>query len=381
MKNPLLLISLLLCTMACKNPEQKEEKMTNETDTNYRFLLGTYTETPDQGINLITFHPEGEGFKVLSIATEPRNPSFITISPSRNLAFSVEETGGEDGGKVTSFSLKDEQLSKINSVSAVGNGSCYVTLDPSEKFAVAANYSGGNFSVIPVGDDGKLSPAVHTIKHEGSSVNPSRQKQPYVHSAVFHPKDHRLFIADLGTDEVVVYDFDAQKDQPLTETPVFTLKVAPGAGPRHLVFSGAGDRMYLVHEITAEIGVYTYQDGKLDHLETKSLVQDGFEGQVGAAEVRITEDDQYLYVSNRGEANEIIGFKILEDGKLDHIQTISSGGDGPRNFNITPDGEYLLVGNQNSNTLLAFKRNPETGLLEKTNHTLEVFKPVYIKFL
>jgi 6-phosphogluconolactonase (cycloisomerase 2 family) len=246
---------------------------------------------------------------------------------------------------------------------------------------VAGNYSSGNFAVIPVSREGRLSDAVQTIQHQGSSVNPNRQKQPHVHAAIFHPQDHRLLIADLGTDEVVVYDFDSQNDKPVAEKPFYRLKVSPGAGPRHPVFNTKGDRLYLVHEITAEIGVYRYLDGKLEHIETHSLLQDGFEGKVGAAEVRITEDDRFVYVSNRGEANEIIVFQAQNDGGLTHIQTIPSGGEAPRNFNLTPDGKYLLAGNQNSSKLLVFERDDNTGRLTPTDMTLNVNKPVYINFL
>ncbi|MEX2514221.1 MAG: lactonase family protein [Cyclobacteriaceae bacterium] len=383
MNNCLLFSVIFLLSIGCSSPQKKEEKTASPSIMNksYKFLLGTYTEKPDQGIYIISFEPEGEGFTIISSAPEANNPSFVTTTEDEEYVFSVEESGGANGGKITSFSLEKDQLTKINSVSSGGNGPCYVSLDPTEKFVVSGNYSAGTFSVIPVAENGQLQPAVHVIQHEGSSVNLNRQQQPHVHSAVFHPKDHRLLIADLGTDEVLVYDFDPEKEQPLTEFPFYRLQVEPGAGPRHMVFNAEGDRLYLVHEMTAAIGVYSYEEGKLAHLETHSLLSENFDGKVGAAEVRITTDGNYLYVSNRGEANEIIAFEIGDNGSLSHLQTISSGGIAPRNFNITPDGAYLLSGNQNSNQILAFKRDPNTGILEKTNHSLEVYKPVYIKFL
>ncbi|MEX0884549.1 MAG: lactonase family protein [Cyclobacteriaceae bacterium] len=382
MNNNLLYTGIFMLAMGCGSPQKEEDQTASATmKKNYKFLLGTYTDKPEQGIHIISFDADGEGFTIISTAPESNNPSFVTKTEDEKFVFAVEESGGHDGGKITSFSLEKDQLTKINSVSSGGNGPCYLSLDPSEKFVVAGNYSAGTFSVIPVGEDGQLQPAVHVVQHEGSSVNSNRQKGPHVHCAIFHPKDHRLLIADLGTDEVVVYDFDPEKEQPLTELPYYRLKVDPGAGPRHMVFNAAGDRLYLVHEMTAAIGVYSYKDGKLALLETHSLLSENFDGEVGAAEVRITEDGRFLYVSNRGEANEIIAFEIGDNGSLSHLQTISSGGIAPRNFNITPDGEFLLLGNQNSNFIQAFKRDPQTGILEKTNHTLAVHKPVYIKFL
>ncbi|WP_439483936.1 lactonase family protein [Cyclobacterium plantarum] len=374
------MIVVVLIAMACgQSNTRKSQTITNDMSDSYLFLLGTYTDTPEQGIHLLEFNPGKNGFNLLSSATDPENPSFVIANKSQNLVFSVEETAGDEGGKVSSFALNEGHISKINTVSAAGDAPCYLSLDPSEKFVVAANYSEGNFSVIPVEAEGRLQPAVQVVNHKGNSINPNRQKQPHVHAVVFHPQDGRLLVADLGTDEVVVYNFNPNEEKPLVEDPHFRLQVKPGAGPRHMVFDAVGETLYLIHEITAEIGIYRYDDGFLEHVETQSLLEQGFTGTVGAAEVRIY--DKFLYASNRGEANEIIGFQIVDQGKLKHIQTISSGGNAPRNFNITPDGKFLVVGNQNSNTLLAFSRDPESGMLTNTDHRFEIHKPVYINFL
>ena len=381
MKRFLSYLAMGLIAFACSS--QNTNELTQETmpTSTYSFVLGSYTNEPEHGIYLVEFDPEAKTLEVKATASEPDNPSFVAVNTAQNRVYSVEETGGENGGKVSAFKLEKGAFEKINTVSARGNGPCYVTLDPSERFVVVANYGGGNFSVIPVNSDGGVDEAVQTVNHSGSSVNPRRQDKPYVHSAVFHPSDNKLFIADLGTDEVVVYDFDATQDSPLTENPSFRLRVEPGAGPRHMVFNESGDRLYLIHEITAAVGVYAYEDGSLTHIETQTLLRDGFEGNVGAAEVRISEDGKFLYASNRGDANELITFEITEEGKLTHIQTVSSGGMAPRNFNLTPDGKYLLAGNQGSNTLLVFSRDLETGMITPTDIKLDINKPVYIRFL
>lgn len=380
MKHIVYCLFLLFSIAACSGPATNEQK--EEKPDSYRLILGSYTNAPEHGIYLVSFEPEKDSpLTVESVASEPENPSFVTINKAQNRVYSVEETGGENGGKVTAFTLENGNFTKINTVSAGGNGPCYITLDPTEQFLVVGNYSGGNFSVIPVNADGSVEEPVQTVNHAGSSVVERRQSSPHVHSVVFHPKENRVLIADLGTDEVVVYDFDPTNATPLNENAAFRLKVEPGAGPRHMVFNESGNRLYLVHEMTAAIGVYSYENGALEHLETLSLLRDGFEGNVGAAEVRLSPDGKFLYASNRGEANELIGFEITEGGKLTHIQTISSGGEAPRNFNITPDGKYLLSGNQNSNVLVVFNRDQETGLIEPTDAKLEVNKPVYIRFI
>jgi 6-phosphogluconolactonase len=148
-----------------------------------------------------------------------------------------------------------------------------------------------------------------------------------------------------------------------------------------MVFNAAGDKLYLINEITAEVGVYAYNKGELKHLSTHKLTGDEFKGKVGAAEVRLSPDEKFLYASNRGEANELICFKIVDNGELTHVQTITSEGEAPRNFNITNDGKYLIAGNQNSNTIRVFKRDLDSGELKLTVAQFDIHKPVYINFL
>ncbi|WP_242067828.1 lactonase family protein [Cyclobacterium marinum] len=376
---------LLMIFMACgtASNDNKTENKTNEeaSSSAHLFLLGTYTNSPDQGIHLMAFHPNEGKIQTISTAAAVENPSFVIANKAQDLVYAVEENGGKEGGKITSFSLINGKLQKLNSVKASAKSPCYITLDPSEFFAVTANYSSGDFSVIPIAENGEVKPVTQVIAHTGSSVVTNRQKEPHVHAAIFHPIDGNLFIADLGTDEVVVYEFDNSLEKPVNPEPIYRLKVAPGAGPRHMVFNSKGDKLYLIHEISAEIGVYSYDQGELKHQATHSLIAEGFEGKVGAAEVRLSPDGKFLYASNRGEANEIIAFKIKENGDLTHVQTVSSMGKAPRNFNITNDGKYLLAGNQDSNTILSFERNLDSGELKPMDTKFEIHKPVYINFL
>src|SRR5690606_27247965 len=202
------------------------------------------------------------------------------------------------------------------------------------------------------------------------------------HSAVFHPQESKVFVADLGTDKINVYHFDKDSATPLTLSEESSFRVALGSGPRHMAFNKEGNRLYLIHEITAEIGVYAYENEKLSHLETQPLIPEGFKGKVGAAEVRLSPDGKFLYASNRGDANDITVFQLeSETGKLSKVQNISSQGEIPRNFAITPDGKYLICGNQGSDSLVVFDRNQESGRLDPTDISLTVKKPVYITFL
>jgi 6-phosphogluconolactonase len=373
---PLLLSALILHSCGPKSNQHQTQAM----DQNHLFLLGTYTEQPEDGLNLLAFHPEAGEIEVLHVASDIDNPSFVTANAAQNLVFSTEETNSEQGGKVTSFKLDKatNTLEKINSVFTQGGSPCHISLDPTERFLVVSNYSGGNITVIPVDQQGKLSEEIQVIQHEGSSANPSRQKAPHVHSAVFHPEENRVFVADLGTDKVYLYDLTDDATAPLKPATPDAFSVEAGAGPRHILFNEAGDRFYLIHELTAEVGVYAYEQGQISHVETHALTPEGFTGEVGAAEVRISPDGKYLYASNRGDANTLTVFAIdATTGRLREVQHVSSEGIAPRNFAITADGKFLLCGNQNSDEIVVFDRDQENGTISRSSITVAVSKPVY----
>lgn len=383
MKQLVPLFLSLIFLHAC-GPKSNQHQTEAAMDRKYLFLVGTYTENPEDGLNLLGFNPEAGEMNVLHVASDIDNPSFVIANAAQTLVFATEETSSEEGGKVTSFKLdKDNNtLEKINSVFTHGGSPCHISLDPTERFLVVSNYSGGNVTVIPVDPQGNLSSDIQVIQHEGGSINPHRQKAPHVHSAVFHPKEKRVFVADLGTDKVYIYDVADHGTAPLSPAEPETFAVQSGAGPRHILFNQSGDRLYLIHELTAEVGVYAYEEGDLSHLETHSLVAEGFTGEVGAAELRFSPDGDFLYASNRGEANTITAFSVNhEDGRLSEIQQISSHGEAPRNFIITPDGRFLLCGNQNSNEIFVFNRNQEDGKIDPSQISLSVKKPVYFYFL
>jgi 6-phosphogluconolactonase len=63
---------------------------------------------------------------------------------------------------------------------------------------------------------------------------------------------------------------------------------------------------------------------------------------------------------------------------VDHFPT---QGKAPRNFEIDPTGKFLFVGNQESNNIVVFRIDPNSGRLTPTGQTLHVPSPVSLKFM
>ncbi|EKB47850.1 lactonase family protein [Cecembia lonarensis] len=368
-----LVILLAFWAISCEQEIQNEEMMVSP----YSFLLGAYTGQDTEGIGYLEFDPEIQLLRTQIIAKGVHNPSFVIANKTQTLVFAVEETAGEQGGKVKSFTFDrgTNTLELIDTKDSYGDHPCYLTLDPSEEFLIVGNYSSGNFSVYKL-NQGKME-WVQTIQHEGQSINPQRQNQAHVHSLVFHPEGKHLLVGDLGTDKIHLYEFNPSFAVPFQHANPSYVEVSAGAGPRHLAIYPNGQFVYLIHELSAEIGVYRFDEGKMQVISQVPLTGKEFVGNVGAAEIRISPDAKHIYASNRGDANEISVYEIGKEGSLKFVQRIKSGGEMPRNFILTKDGKYLLAAHQASNNITVFERDHKTGVLEPLGLEVKFEKPVY----
>src|SRR5437764_3143966 len=181
-------------------------------------FVGTYTRgrNAGKGIYRLELDPATGQLSHLAVAAELANPSFLSVHPSHHFLYAVSEVpaaDGKPGGAVSGFTLdpKTGNLTPLNSSSTQGAGPCHLTVDRSGKNVLAANYSGGSACVLPLTPDGKLGAATTFIQFQGSSVNPERQKEPHAHSVNLDAANRFAFVADLGTDKVMVYRFDPDK--------------------------------------------------------------------------------------------------------------------------------------------------------------------------
>ncbi|WP_229013984.1 lactonase family protein [Paraburkholderia gardini] len=360
----------------------------------YDLLVGTYTAGKSEGIYVYRFDTKtGDMTPVSSAKTV--NPSYLVVSGDRRHVYAVNELPGDNGpanqrGDISAFGFDPQsgQLTFLNQVSSEGNDPCYLGISPDGKYLTAANYSiaadpGGSFSVFPLRPDGQVGAAVLTVHHAGGGPVKGRQDNAHVHSTVFSPDGHYLFAQDLGADKVYSYRYTPDGSRGLlgpTETRYMTLK--PGSGPRHLVFGPDGRYAYLTSEMAATVDTLRYHDGKLTLLQSVPLTKPGFKGAVGAAAIHLSPDGRFVYVSNRGDANEIVIFAVDPgNGHLKLVGHQSSLGASPREFAIDPTGKWLIVGNQSSDTVYVFRRDAQTGLLDANPKRFDIPAPVDFKLV
>ncbi|MFB3924269.1 MAG: lactonase family protein [Terriglobia bacterium] len=352
----------------------------------YLVYIGTYTGQYSKGIYAYEFESRNGQLKRLGLVGETPNPSYLAIHPSQPFLYAVNEVDNYEGkkaGSITAFAFdaRSGKLTLLNAKSTRDADPCYVTVDKTGRYALVANYGGGNVAAIPIGKDGRLGEASAFIQHTGHGTNPERQEGPHAHSINLSPDNRFAVAADLGLDELLVYRFDPTNGSLIPNDPPFA-KVQPGAGPRHFDFHPRGKFAYAICEMGSIITAFAYDAaaGTLQELQTISTLPKDYAGSNDDADIHVHPSGRFLYGSNRGH-DSIAVFAIDPDkGTLTLVEHVSTQGKTPRNFGIDPSGSYLFAANQDSDNIVVFHIDSKSGRLTPTGQTIEVPSPVCVKF-
>lgn len=357
-----------------------------QTKSDYLVYVGTYTGPQGQGIYVYRFSGVTGKLTPVGLAAEANNPSFLAIHPNHRYLYAVDEIANFDGtktGGVSAFSIdpKTGKLSLLNEVSSGGPGPCHVSIDQAGKYVFVANYVVGSVAAFPILGDGRLGKATAFLPHTGHSVNPQRQEGPHGHSIYASPDNRFVLSADLGTDQVYVYRFDAGKGT-LTPNDPPSAAVPPGTGPRHIAFSADGKFVYVIEEMGSSLTTFSYDAarGVLAPLQTMSTLPSDYKGSSSCAELELHPSGKFLYGSNRGHDSIAVFALDPASGLPTPIDYVKTQGRTPRNFGIDPTGSFLIGANQDSNTLVVFRIDGQSGRLTPTGQTLDVHAPVCVVF-
>lgn len=335
-------------------------------------LVGTYTDGGSKGVYSYNFNQEtgeAEALNVLAL----KNPSYLTISHDGRLVYAVSETN-DDKASLNTIRLNprtgDMQL--LESSAVMGGDPCYVATNG--KTVLTANYSGGSMSVFNLTQQG-TKPELAT-RFLGTTGGPdlTRQDMPHVHCACFTPDGQYALATDFSADRILSYRLAGQK---LIANGV-AANVSADSGPRHLVFSSNGRFAYLMSELSGKVTVFSYAHGRLKVLQ--EIVSDSV-GARGGADIHLSPDGRFLYSCNRLKAEGIAIFAVnSQTGLLSRVGYQPTAAH-PRQFNITPNGRYLLCCCRDSNKIQVFRRDKYTGLLTDTHNDITVSKAVCVQFV
>lgn len=369
-----LLPAVLFVCAACNRHYQAD------SDPRPLLFIGTYTQNlgfvdgKGAGIYTCRFNSNDGVLSVTDTASGIDNPSFLALSPDKKCLYAVSETGGKPEapyGSVVAYRIgAGGALKKINAVSSYGVAPCHISVDPGGRYVFVANYASGNVVSYRIGAGGVLSDSLSAHSHIGAN--------PHAHMIIpvpGHP-DQALSV-DKGADQLLIYRLQHGRLSPLD-----SLRLASGEGPRHFAFHPVDNTLgFVINENSSSLASVRFDKSGRHPLvmDRQSTLPPGFTGKNTCADVHVHPNGRYVYGSNRGH-NSIAVFEAdTATGKLTLLGCESTQGALPRNFMITPDGNWLLVANQNSGTVVSFQIDPATGRLKPAGPICPVPTPVCLK--
>ena len=342
--------------------------------------------SPQQGIYGARLDGKTGHLTALGPPVELKRASYLVTHPSLPILYSVAQSIGENPDSdsvIIAFAVDQASgaLRQINKVDANGRDATHMAIDNASKTLFVANHGTGSVTALPFLADGSLAPATSEQKDYGNGPTP-RQKSAAAHGVAVDPTHHYVAVADFGADRVFVYQFDPVA-RALTAASTPFAQLPPGSGPRRVLFHPNGQFLYLANELTGEICWYKWDghSGQLQLIKSLSPYAADYLGQKSAAEIAISRDGRYFYLSLRGDQEALITYSIDKaSGALSEIQRISPPGKIPWSFGIDPTGRWMLVTDQGSNSVDVLAIDSTTGKLSTTGQSVSIPNPVAVAF-
>ncbi len=366
-----------------------------------RDVLPTQVDLPPgngRGIHLFQVNRATGAMTPAGVHEMGTSPSCLALNATGSRLYSANETdrvGEHKEGTVSSFAINraDGKLELLNTVRSGGAGPTFVSVVPSGRFVLVANYFGGSIAVLPVLGDGRLGAATDVKSDLGKigqtkatnappgSFARSGHDRTHAHMIQADPSGRFVLHVDLGLDQIFIWKFDEQKGVLAPGEPP-AISLPPGDGPRHFQFHPNGRWFYSIQEEASTIVLFDYDAarGRLASRQTISSLPPGFAGTNFCSEILVSADGRFVYAGNR--LHDSIGiFAVGPDGTLRFVGEEWTRGDYPRSFNVEPRGDFLYCCNQRADNITVFRVDRKTGGLEFTGHYAAVGNPSSIVFV
>lgn len=348
----------------------------------YLVYAGTYTSGSSHGIYGYRFDTRGARLKPLGLMAETSNPSFLVVHPDHRFLYAVNE---DAGNSVSAFLIdpKSGRLSLVNKAASKGAGPCHLALDRGGRWLAVANCTSGGVSVLPLRKDGGLGEAQTLALPRGVGADPPRPAAPHANGLLFSPDNRFLLVADAGADKVLVYAFDAQTGSLRPADPP-SAQVAPGSGVRRLAFHPNGKVVYALGGKSSRVTAFRYDPatGALAEFQTVSTLPTSHNGPAAAAEMAVNAAGTMVYASNRG--HESMALLVVDPLRftLSALEFTPLIGRTPRHFAIDPTGGFLIVANQDADSITVYSVHPRSGQLRPVGRpTPNIDQPACVVFV
>lgn len=383
---PFFLMVFVLLTTSCQSLSllNNSNNLIEDSSGKDYFLVGSYNKNPEHGVYLLSYDQKSQQLQTEKVVAKTLNPSYLNWQAKQQTLYSIATTADKSPLlQVYQWKKSQQQFELVNSQKVAGKGVCHINVNHDQSQLAVVNYTSGESSLYTLNstlngaaNNPAQSPELKgTFKNSGRSLT-TRQTSPHLHYAGWDNHNRFVYLTDLGTDEIIVFDSHSAAFVPQQR-----IKLDAGDGPRHLAFHPSKNIIYSLNELSNSITVFAQNiktgaltaTDKIMLLPENSLAKNRL-----ASAIRITNDGRHLYLAMRGD-NMLYGFSIQENGQLTLINKVSSGGNHPRDFNFSRNQEYLLVANQLSNQINLINRDKETGKLSLSKITTTIENPSFIQ--
>jgi 6-phosphogluconolactonase len=334
------------------------------------------------GIHVYRFDDETGTATLVHAENGIDNPNWVAVSPAGDRLYAASEVTDWNEGTLSAYWLDREagKLGYMKKQPTLGSTTCHAGVSPDGRWVVTSNYSVMSteerpdqaIAVFATSDNGLEAPRGY--RHSGTGPNAERQERSHAHCALF-TSNNEFFVADLGLDRLVAYRIEDNGD--LTATPDRDVVFDGGRGPRHIVKHPHRDILYVVHELRAGVSIIDLADGQW---RLRSTIDSHFSAAVSPSAIVVSPDGKHLYYCARF-VGEIVGFAIGDDGWLNEIGRWPTTGKVPRDARISPSGNWLLVADQDADSVTAYHRDQANGILTQAGHPVHVPTPMCVAFL
>ncbi len=336
-----------------------------------------------KGIYHSSFDKDSGKLSPPELVAEIGSPGFLALNPSKSHLYAVATS--DQGPCVAAYKIeKNGRLTLLNTEAIGDGGGAHISVHPSGKFLLTAQYGGGSVALFPLAKDGKVQLRAQLVEHEGGSgIVGTRQNAPHPHWTGYSPDGRFAFVPDLGLDKIAIYKVDA--NAPSIVTHGFAESV-PGGGPRHMRFSVDGKFIYLLNELSLSVTTFRYdaKNGTTKRLTTTPALGERDKSEEvfnSSSEILVHPNGKFVYSANRGDDTVTAYQANPRTGKLTVTEVEPVRGAFPRNINLEASGKWLLAAGQHSNTIAVFAIDQSTGeITYQTNSVVNVPGPICILF-
>lgn len=315
---------------------------------NHIGYIGTYNSNNSHGIYQFTFDDTDGKLSTPSLFYKVQDGKCVCLS--NNHVIITKEGNGKAG-----IALLDFNANLLAEILTENTTPCYIGCH--SNMVYTANFHDGCIIIYQI-----INNKLHLVKRLDS------QKESGCHQALLW--QNMLFIPYLHLDKVDIYDTTN------TFQLLSSLTFPKGTGPRHCIFTSDNKRMYLVSELSNQLFYYHLQNDNFWQLQkTISFLPTVAPNSTSAA-IRLSTDENYIYISTRG--SDLLTIFSIKNKVPVVIQQIPSGGCHPRDFILSPCGNYLLVVNRSSNELISMSVNKSTGLITSIVNKVPVYEGIGI---